>query len=149
MIPNVCMVWCQKKAICGHCEKEIEVGAPMVTVFFWNKGNDNRRWNVKKYYHPNCWIEQGLDYLKMNPYVPYRRGGNNKFDLTPEQKEKRKSILRKKASLEQRRRKLKSDYPDRILIEARIDSQIADLAVEIGGIGGIPKRWLNQLISKS
>ena len=86
-----------------------------------------------------------MDYLKMNPYVPHRRWNltsKSKNPLTPEQREQRKKILRAKASLEQRRRGLKSDYLDRALIEARINAQIGKLMMEIVKVGGIPRKWL-------
>lgn len=143
-IPNVYMNWCHRKATCKWCNFTIEAGVPIVTVFFWNKGDkDKRKWNTKYYYHPQCWVEQGLDYLKMNPYVPYIR--HKKPTLTKEQKGERLTLLRKKAALDQRKRNIKSDYPDRVLIEARINKEIAILMVEVALIGGIPKRWLETL----
>ena len=143
-IPNVYMTWCQRKAICKWCEFAIEAGTPMVTVFFWHKGDeDHRQWNKKLYYHPQCWVGQGLDYLKMNPYVPYVR--KPKAKLSEEQRKQRAALLNRKCSLEQRRRNVKSGYPDRLLVEARLDRQIAELMMEMIPVGGIPKRWLEQL----
>ncbi len=143
-IPNVCMNWCHRKATCKWCGFIIETAHPMVTVFFWNKGTDTHKgFNVKQYYHPKCWIEQGLDYLKKNPYIPYVRHVPSK--LTPEQLKTRISLLRRKAALEQRRRNIKSEYPDRILVEARLEKHIAELMVEIIKVGGIPKKWLENL----
>jgi len=114
---------------------------PMVTVFFWNKGGpDHKGFNIKKYYHPKCWLEQGLDYLKMNPYIPYRR--KPKLELTPEQSQQRYKLLRRKASIEQRRRRLDGNNPDRWLSEALLDVQITDLMIEIAPLGGIPDKWL-------
>ena len=140
MIPNVCISWCQRQARCSYCPGNIEAGTPIVRVFWWSKGEEGKRkWNVKQYYHPQCWIEHGMEYLSKNPYVPYLR--HKKSVLTARQQEKRKEILRKKASLEQRRRNLVSDYPDRLLVEARLDRQIAELMVAIAKVGGIPNNW--------
>ncbi len=140
-IPNVFMYWCQHKAKCKWCEKDIVAGTPVVKVYYWNKGNEEKRgWNVSKYYHPQCWIDQGLDYLKMNPYVPYAR--KPKSSLTNGQKELRYKLLRQKASIDQRRRNLKSTYPDCVLDNAKLDEQVSRLMVEIIKIGGIPKKWL-------
>lgn len=147
-VPNVYISWCQNKAKCRWCPEPIEAGTPMVTVFFWNKGNEERRsWNLKLHYHPQCWIDQGLDYLKMNPYVSRKaRKQNIKVSsLSPERKEHRVTLMRRKGSLEQRKRNLKSDYPDRVLAEARLDKQIAEIMVEIAGVGGIPPKWLINL----
>lgn len=112
----------------------------MVTVFFWNRGTEEHKgYNVKKYYHPNCWIAQALDYLSKNPYVPYAR--KKKLELGPEQSKQRYSILKRKAAIDQRKRRLEGT-PNRIVGEAILDSKIAELIMEIAPIGGIPKKWL-------
>ena len=134
------MKWCERQAGCKWCDKPIEAGNPMVAVFYWNKGADGRRWNTKQYYHPNCWIEQGLDYLKMNPYVPYVR--KQRLVLNDEDRKLRYMLLRRKSALDQRRRNLKSDYPEKVLIEARLDGKVAELMIQMITVGGIPKKWL-------
>ncbi len=140
-IPNVFMYWCQHKAKCRWCEKDVVAGTPIIQVYYWNKGNeDNRKWNIKRFYHPQCYIDQGLDYLMMNPYVPYKRKPKSK--LSEEDRKERYRLLRQKASIDQRKRNLKSDYPDRILDEARLDEQVSALMVKIATIGGVPKKWL-------
>lgn len=141
-IPNITMTWCQRRAQCEWCPEMIEAGNPIVTVFFWNKGSpDHKGFNVKRYYHPDCWVAQGLDYLKRNPYVPYVR--RKKLELTPEQSKQRYVILRKKAAIDQRKRNLNGNYPDKLLIEARLNQKITELMMEIAPIGGIPKKWLS------
>ena len=143
-IPNVYMKWCHRTAICKWCENPIEPGSPIVSVFFWNKGSeDHKGFNTKLYFHPDCWVAQGLDYLKLNPYAPYTR--HKESTLTPEQKKLRHTIMTRKASIEQRRRNLKPTSKNRLLIEARLDIQIAQLMVEIAPIGGIPKKWIEQI----
>ena len=140
MIPNVYMSWCKRRAECKWCMRPITAGTPMVLVFFWNKGaQDGKKFNVKLYFHPQCWVEQGLDYLKMNPYVPYIR--SRKLELTVEEKKQRYILLRRKCSLDQRKRNL-ADTPDRTLTEARLNKEIAKLMLEIVKVGGIPKRWV-------
>ena len=139
-IPNVTMTHCQRRAKCEWCPEYVEAGTPLVTVFFWNKGSeDHKGFNVKRYYHPDCWVAQGLDYLAMNPYVPYIR--KVKMELEPEQAKLRYVLLRRKASIDQRIRGL-SDTPNRLLIVARLNQKITDIMLEIAPIGGIPKRWL-------
>ncbi len=143
MITNVRMSWCQRRAKCAFCPNQIEAGTPLVTVTFWKKGENDRKWNVKNYYHPDCWVAQGLDYLKQNPYIPYQR--HKETTLTTTQKARRTKLLRTKASIEQRRRNLKPDNPSHALTVARMDRQIAEMMVEMTKIGGIPEKWLNQL----
>ncbi len=67
------------------------------------------------------------------------------MELEPKQKRQRYILLRRKAALDQRIRNLKSDYPDRILVEARIQMKIAELIIEITPLGGVPKRWVETL----
>lgn len=139
-IPNVTITWCQRTAKCAWCPDHINAGAPLVTVFWWSRGSpDHKGYNVKKYYHPNCWVAQGLDYLKMNPYVPYIR--KKKLELSPEQSKQRYSILKRKAAIDQRKRGLEG-RPDRVAAEALLNMKIAELMIEIASVGGIPKKWL-------
>jgi len=145
-IPNVTIAWSNRIAQCEWCPESIVAGTPLVTVFFWNKGSpEHKGFNVKKYYHPNCWVAQGLDYLERNPYVPYIR--KKKMELTPEQSKQRYSILRRKAAIDQRIRDA-SNRPDVLLIEARLNIKITELMLEIAPIGGIPKKWLDINLSQ-
>ena len=150
MIPNVCITWCQREAKCRWCEQPIMAGQPMITVFFWNKGTENRKWNVKLYFHVkneekhHCWEEQGLDYLKLNPYVPYVR--KQATVMEPEDRRKRLLILKRKAALDQTIRKLdktKDNYGERV---QSIDAKVANLMLEILPYGGIPKSWVGELL---
>ena len=115
----------------------------MVAVYFWNKGSDNRRWNTQICYHPDCWVGQGLDYLKRNPYVPVRV--RDKLKLSVEDKRKRFLLVRRFHALEQRKSKVKADYPDKLLVEVRLTKQMADIMLDVARIGGIPKSWAEKL----
>ena len=148
MIPNVLMRWCPKEAKCEWCEQPILCAEPEVVVFFWNKGSDNRRFNVKQYYHPQCWVAQGLDYLNRNPYVASTNGsrGRKPLSLTPEESRQRFLLVRRFHALEQRKQKLKTPYPDRLLLESRINKQMVDIMVELIPIGGIPTNWVEKVL---
>ena len=124
----------------------------MVTVFFWNRGQDGRKWNVKQYYHvkskygQHCWEEQGLDFLKRNPYVPYIR--KHSLDLSPEDKRRRLLILKRKAALDQDLGQLnvgKPDYAERV---ATIEAKKAGLILEIAKVGGAPPKWIKELLGE-
>lgn len=144
-IPNVTMKWCQTHTKCDWCPKHIESGEPMVFVFFWNKGNQEgkRGFNVKKYYHPDCWVEQGLDYLKRNPYISSHKG-RKAIPLTDEERLKRKRLLNRKSSLDQRLRELDPEHKHYGIKRARIQTRIAELIVEIAPVGGVPSKWLEE-----
>ena len=144
-IPNVTMTWCHRQAICGWCEEPIEAEKPMVKVFWWNKGNDKlRKWNSQKCFHPNCWILQGLDYLAKNPFTSARTTKLAK--LSKEDKERRFVLVRQFHALGQRKQKIKASYPDRLLIETRIDKQMVDVMLDVAKLGGIPKKWAEKFV---
>jgi len=143
-IPNVTMRWCRKQATCRWCEKPIEISTPIVAVMFWNKGNpDSRRWNVQICYHPQCWVDQGLDYLSQNPFVPHVRGVKSK--LSEEDRKKRYLLVRRFHALEQRKKNIKVGYPDDLLIDSRLTQQMVDIILDMVKVGGIPKSWVAKL----
>ncbi len=147
--PNVTAAWCRKKASCKWCKKDIKLATTMITVFFWNKGNDAKRtWNSKLYYHMQCWMDQAMDYLNTHPY--HARGGKrgpNKLAsaLNVEQKAARLKLIRRKNYLDDKLRGL-SDTPDTALDIAMIEKEQSELIAKILDVGGIPKSWLVQLI---
>jgi len=144
-IPNVTMRWCRKQAKCRWCEQPIEIGTPLVAVVFWNKGNpESRKWNSYQYFHPQCWVDQGLDYLNRNPFVPHKRG--RKITLSDEDRRKRFLLVRRFHALEQRKKKIKAGYPDNVLIEARLDRQMVEIMLDMAILGGIPKSWVEKLV---
>ena len=143
-IPFVMMRWCRKSAHCRWCEKDVEVGTPLVAVVFWNKGNENsRRWNVYLYYHPQCWVEQGLDYLNRNPFVPHVRG--RKATLSEEDRRKRFLLVRRFHALGQRKNNIKAEFPDHLLREERLTKQMPDIILDVTNLGGVPKSWVEKL----
>lgn len=114
-------------------------------VFFWNKGTDGRRWNTKHYYHPNCWVAQGLDYLKLNPYVSTGKRGQPKLQLTEEDRRTRYLLLRRKATLDIRLRDARlHGLTERV---ADLTAKSFDLLLQIAKVGGIPKRWAEDIIN--
>ena len=145
--PNVTIKWCQKKARCRWCEQFVELGTPMVKVFFWNKGEDgNRKWNISHYYHfPECYAKQGLDYLNRNPYVPHARGRKTK--LPEADRRKRFLLVRKFNELVQRRNNIKLPYPDSLAMEAQLTKRMVDTMLEITTVGGVPKSWVKKVIT--
>jgi len=115
----------------------------MVTVFFWNKGNENsRRWNTKRFYHPQCWVAQGLDYLERNPYVPQHRV--KKPTLCEEDRKKRYLLVRRFHKALQMRKNC-NNYPDNILTEIRLTQQMVEIMLEVVTLGGVPKGWAEKL----
>lgn len=144
-IPNVTMRWCQNQAKCKWCEELIKPGEAMVVVFFWNKGNDGKRWNVQNCYHPVCWLRQGYDYLERNPYVPYIHSGRQvvKARTSDEDRRKRYLLTRRFHSLVQRRNKLSNGSNP--IVQLKLECQMSEIMLEMQKIGGVPKKWISKL----
>ena len=143
---DVWWTWNKRQADCCYCKQPITVATPMVVKKLCRKGDvDSRRINLTFYMHPECYMVEGFDYLLMNPYSSGVSRRGPKSVLTPEQRRQRRLILMRRASLVQRKKKLKTVYPDRLLLEAKLDEQLVDLMVEIAPVGGVPVSWLQQL----
>lgn len=149
-VPNVTIGWCRSKgkggAIkCKWCELPIEIGTAMVRVFFWNKGNEEKRkWNVQHCYHfPDCYSKQGMAYLEKNPYIPHARGIIHKLDDLD--KRKRFLLVRRFNELHQRKSNIKVAYPDNLPIEANLIERMAEVMKEVAGLGGVPKSWAEKI----
>jgi len=137
---NVVMRWCSRRAKCRWCPDHIEKGQPMVSVVFWNKGDETKRtWNSYFKYHPQCFVDQGLDYLKRNPYSAPKRGRRSKLSETD--RRRRFLLVRKFHALEQRKHKIVASYPDRVLVENRLEKQMIDIMLDVSKLGGVPKSW--------
>lgn len=143
-IPNVTMRWCVKKSTCKWCDQPIDNGTPVVTVFFWNKGNEeSRKWNSKFSYHPQCWVDQGLDYLRSNPYQQQVR--IRKPNLPKEDRRKRFLLVRRFNALVQKRANCNHSFPDHILTDIDLTQRMIDIMLEVATIGGVPKGWAEKL----
>ena len=134
MIPNVWMVWCHRTAKCKYCEEDIELATPMVVARFWNKGDENRRsWNISNYYHPLCWVDNGLDYLRMNPYSPNGKKRGPKVTLSDEDRRERFLLIRRYHGYKQR-------ISDKN--RERLEVVMEDIMLQLLPLGGVPKGWL-------
>lgn len=143
-IPNVTMRWCAKKSTCKWCGLSIEKGTPVISIFFWNKGNpDSRKWNTNYSYHPQCYIDQGMDYLNRNPYVSSYKG--RRPVLSEEDRRKRFLLIRKFHALDQRRRNCNHSFPDSILTDIRLTEQMVEIMLELATVGGVPEAWAEKL----
>lgn len=142
---DIWMSYCTRKARCAFCNEEINPGQPMVRGKSWKKTASNSKWCVSKYWHPSCWVEQGLVYLSKQPYIP--RIGRKSMDISVEVKEKRNIIMRRRGSAIQRlKREMKKP------VEQRSSSTVSKIVAllekykkEIEPLGGIPPKWLEPI----
>jgi hypothetical protein len=140
---DVWFSWAKRPANCAYCKQPINTGEPSVVKKLWRRGNeDSRKINLTFHYHPECHYVEGLEYLTMNPYNPGEKRGPKVVGLCEEDYKRRLQLLQKKASLEQRKKKLKGSLPDHELRVAQINLDIMSLMAEIAQVGGIPKNWL-------
>ena len=95
-----------------------------------------------------CWIEQGMDYLRMNPYSAGVKRGP-KVELTGEQTKRRSLLLRKYAVYKSRLNHIPANYSvaEKVLAEIRLECQMASIVLETAQVGGVPKRWLEQMVA--
>jgi hypothetical protein len=146
-LPSVTMQWCRREAKCKWCDQPIETGTPMVTVFYWNRSPEtHKRWNTSFYYHPQHWLDSGMDYLMLNPYSPgERRGPKPRLNLTAEERKSRLALLRKKATLDQRFRQVDPTRWDYIAATTRLKIKVLDCITLIAPLGGVPDGWLDDI----
>jgi len=133
------MTWCKRTAKCKYCEKPIEKATPMVkcrTV----KGKEVKLTHYM-YFHPQCWVTNGMNYLNNNPYNPGLRGRRT-LPLSPEDSRARYLLLRKYAALKQRLNNIVTKFPDNLEPTLRIEEQMQQVMIEISLVGGIPPKWL-------
>jgi hypothetical protein len=90
-------------------------------------------------------VAQGLDYLKLNPYVSTGKRGQPKLQLTEEDRRTRYLLLRRKATLDIRLRDARlHGLTERV---ADLTAKSFDLLLQIAKVGGIPKRWAEDIIN--
>jgi len=122
---------------CRYCEKEIKLATPMV---IGQTKNGNRTYRM--YFHPQCWIDNGLAYLSKNPYTPGVRG-RKQLSLTPEDARKRYLLIRRYNTFKNRKSKLKK-FPDDMLRIIRLETGMDKIIEEIKNAGGVPTKWITE-----
>ncbi len=139
---DIWITHCKRTAICHYCKKPIKVQEPMVTGKLWRKVKEGvLHWIVRYYWHPLCWVDEGLSYLQKHPYNQGLRGGQP-LNLDYETKKKRLSVLRRHAKYTQKiRESMETGNLDRII---RLALSMEKLKEEILPLGGIPKSWIPQ-----
>ncbi len=133
------MTWCNKTAKCKHCSQPITPGEPLVRGKLWRKHGQATRWSYKFYWHPQCWVEQGLIGLRSRPRVSPFRGAITNRDITPEDKTTRLRLLQKRANIVQRMKKAGIEQNLDLLIS--LQEKLEELIPEIEKVGGVPKGW--------
>ena len=134
---DIWMAWNKREAKCYYCEKEIKVATPVVIGQTKRK---NRTYRT--YFHPQCWIDNGMAYLNNNPYTPGVRG-RKRLSLTPKDARSRFLLIRRYNTLKSRKAKL-TIFPDSILESMNLERRMAKIVKDMEKLGGIPPKWLEQ-----
>ena len=138
---KVFMAHCRKETKCSFCEQLIPVAEPMVVGRAAMKKREG--WSVVLHWHPQCWIDQGMQYLEAHPYVSAQKG-KKKLDLSLEDRKNRFRIQRNRASVIQKLKAImnKEELGERDLDRiVKFSERLDELKAEIEPFGGVPKKW--------
>jgi hypothetical protein len=95
------------------------------------------KWRIRIKWHPDCWIEQGIEALSKTPVIENR--GRQRMSLSDEDREKRLKILRRRASVLQRiKKEMENNNVDK---QIKLGCMLGKLREEIEPYGGIPESW--------
>jgi len=113
------------------CLESIIVGSPQV---------GQRTESKRIYWHPNCWLEDGLS--KLSQYESPVRG-RKKLDLSSEDAALRQKLLQRIASYNWRIRRYEgsTNGKEYSLKIARLSIDIELLSRQLEGLGGRPDKW--------
>ena len=137
-------VWISKtkqRGRCSFCQKDIGKGEySVVCSHYLDRGENKRKWLMRRRFHPQCWIDQGIAELESRPVIENRGRPRVASDVVTIERQK---ILRRRAAVLQRIRKEMSRSPedrsmDRIM---HLGEMLNNLAVEIEPLGGVPESW--------
>ncbi len=135
-------VWireCRRTAKCSHCKQQIQNHEYEVIVKIWKRGSEVKRFVTVLFFHPQCWIEQGIEAAKKRPAVENR--GRHRTAMLDEVREKRIKILRRRASIVQRIRYAMDSTPPNFDKVSYLGEKLGELVDEIRPLGGVPESW--------
>ena len=140
---NVWIRLTRKRAKCGYCGQMIETGEYQVVCrYFMKLKHSSRTWKKEMHFHakdPHCWVDRAVAELQTKPYIENR--GRAPLAINDEQREKRRRLLQRRASVMQRIHKEMETLgrPNKL---AHLTDLLEKLAAEIEQNGGVPKSWL-------
>lgn len=139
---QIWITWCRRQATCRYCELPIEVGNPLVRGQSRQKAAE---WKVKLFWHPECWLKDGLQYLEQHPYSA-KSQGRPKLQLDEDSKAARKKLITRRAqilyNIREQLENGETELSESLLVEV---SKIVQFYREIEVLGGAPKSWQKPL----
>lgn len=91
---HIRMAWLTKKARCHQCGREMVRGEPIVRGYATLRNG----FHVRRLWHPQCWLEQGMQYLAEHPLEPHHAGpGRPRMPLDEEQRKSRHALIQRRS----------------------------------------------------
>lgn len=140
------MAWmtvCRRQSRCRWCKDTLSKGDPVVAE---NLRLESRNWTTRYYWHPQCWIDQGLHAirhkLRGEVTTPSTRG-RKAIDISQDQRVERNKILRRHAALVCRIKSEMSKGSGTLSVDRMIHfgGMLNEMKEEISKLGGVPKSW--------
>ena len=132
----------RKRAKCGNCNQMIETGEfQVICRYFMKLRHSERAWKKELHFHakdPYCWVERAVAELSTRPRIENR--GRASLAINDEQREMRKKLLQRRASVMQRINKEMETLrrPGKLI---HLTDLLEKFAVEIEKEGGVPESW--------
>lgn len=100
-----------------------------------------KRWCKHLYWHPSCYLAQGIDWVEKHPKPETR--GRKRLGLADPVKKYRLSVMRRRAAVVQRIRAETEKPAEQQCTErlVHLGSMLNQLEVEMETCGGVPKSW--------
>lgn len=139
---NVWIRVTRKRAKCNYCNQMIETGEYQVICrYFMKLKHSARTWIKEMHFHakdPYCWVDRAVAELSTRPYIENR--GKTPLPINDEQREARKKLLQRRASVIQRINKEMETArrPDKLI---HLTDMLEKFAEEIKLQGGLPISW--------
>lgn len=136
---DVWISWTRKESTCKYCSKPIKLKSMSLTAKLWRKGFGALPWSKTMHFHIACWVQQGIDYLNLHPYVPRGNRGRKRLEVDSPTRAARLKLQRKRADLIFRIQK-HIDNGDGWRVE-KLALQVEGLREEMEKLGGVPESW--------
>ena len=129
---DIWISWCHRRTKCDWCEESITMGNPVARGKWWKKG----QWSKRYYWHPECWVKQGLAALDKSPFDNRHKV---RSVLSPEQSKRRSLLLREWADKKHRLLRA-AEVGSNKAIESLIN-RMCIIYADMLSVGGVPKSW--------
>ena len=139
---NIYMTYCSRTSKCSFCPEPLEPGSPIVVGKQVTILESGKRLYSSYRWHVNCWVTQGLQYLEKHPYQK-PKVGRRRSELDADTRDKRLSILRRRAATIQRIKGIVDSPGGRGKVDVliRLGGLLDKCTEEIKQYGGVPKSW--------